>query len=477
MLTQLRRRTLYLLLTALFIGGLLFGPANPVRAVSNILYVAPGASCSGTPNCYATVQAAIAAASSGNEIRVAAGTYTDIHDCPRDDVLATGTVKAVACVNKTVTIRGGYNSSFSIHNPAVNITTLNAGGNGRVMYITGAISPTIADLSLTGGDATGLGGYFYYSPTPSGYDAGGGVYIHAAVASLANNRIFSNASPEYGGGVFINNSASQLTGNTISGNTASTGGGGAVLYNSDAGLSGNHILSNTSSNLGGGLYLFDSDASLSGNSISGNTASLLGGGVDVASCSPTFDGNVFSGNAALKGGGAYLWYSHSSLTNNVFLENQAGTSGSGLWIGGSTPTLLQTTFNHNTGGDGSGLFATDNGNTPATYSTVTMKNTIVASQSVGIMATAGSTVAADGVLMYSNGAGTSGTGITLTHSYSGDPHFAADGYHLTALSAAIDKGVAAGVSADIDGQPRLGLPDLGADEFFWSIFLPLILRN
>jgi hypothetical protein len=55
-------------------------------------------------------------------------------------------------------------------------------------------------------------------------------------------------------------------------------------------------------------------------------------------------------------------------------------------------------------------------------------------------------------------------------------------YHLTAASAAIDRGVDAGVTTDIDGQPRpnpeTGIPDLGVDEFWWNrVYLPLVLRQ
>jgi hypothetical protein len=50
------------------------------------------------------------------------------------------------------------------------------------------------------------------------------------------------------------------------------------------------------------------------------------------------------------------------------------------------------------------------------------------------------------------------------------------------MSAAIDTGTAAGVTRDIDDEPRLGIPDIGADEY-WApgalkaVFLPLVLRN
>ena len=58
-----------------------------------------------------------------------------------------------------------------------------------------------------------------------------------------------------------------------------------------------------------------------------------------------------------------------------------------------------------------------------------------------------------------------GGGIVITNEYTGTPAFSADGYHLTANSAAIDRGVSTGVMTDIDGQSRDAVPDLGADEY------------
>jgi hypothetical protein len=60
----------------------------------------------------------------------------------------------------------------------------------------------------------------------------------------------------------------------------------------------------------------------------------------------------------------------------------------------------------------------------------------------------------------------------------GDPAIAADGYHLTAGSAAIFAGVDTSVVTDIDGDDRpFGYPDLGADEWVGRIYLPLVLRD
>jgi hypothetical protein len=91
----------------------------------------------------------------------------------------------------------------------------------------------------------------------------------------------------------------------------------------------------------------------------------------------------------------------------------------------------------------------------------------------------------DGVLWFSTPVTVSQLGATVNvqHQYQGDPAFGADGYHLTAGSAAIDKGVPAGVLTDIDGQPRsTSTPDLGADEYWQAgypkfAYRPLILKS
>lgn len=168
------------------------------------------------------------------------------------------------------------------------------------------------------------------------------------------------------------------------------------------------------------------------------------------------------------------------VADNVVAGNGANEAGSGLYIERSSPHLLHNTIARNSGGDGSGLYVTDYDSTY--YSAITLINTILVSHTVGISVTAGNTVTLEATL-WGNGTDWDGEGTVLTGTVNvwGDPAFVdadASDYHLGLGSAAIDRGVEAGLTADIDGHPRpIGLPDLGADEWSLQTYLPLVMRN
>ena len=165
------------------------------------------------------------------------------------------------------------------------------------------------------------------------------------------------------------------------------------------------------------------------------------------------------------------------MTNNVLADNQDSFAGGGLYLWDSSPRLLHTTIARNHGGDGSGLYVAGSSN----RSTVTLTNTILVSHTVGIAITQGNTATINATLWNDNATNWDGAG-TINHSndHSGDPAFAADGYHLTSDSAAIDAGVDAGVTTDVDGdvRPQGAGYDIGADEFRqWCVYLPLVMKN
>jgi hypothetical protein len=497
------------------------------------------------------VQYAVDIAQLGAEIRVAAGVYTGVQ------TRAGGT--QVVHIDKTVTVRGGYTTTdWDTADPEANPTMLDAQGLGRVLAIAGNINPTIEGLRLTGGDATGLGG------TSTGLDAGGGVYVNAATATISNCVVIGNtastADGGFGGGVYLSNSASTLVGNTIVSNTASAAaegyGGGLSLLYSAATLHNNTVQDNTASTaswgLGGGVFLEYSDSILQDNTVQGNTASTaaigFGGGLYVDYSAAILQGNTVISNTASTtatgyGGGIYLYYAatlqdnviinntasltgpgfggglrllHSpatiqgntvisntassnpaasgqggglcvedsnslALTNNLVSGNHANTEGSGLWFTGSygyhtSACLLHNTIADNTAsGGGQGVYV-------GSYTTLAFTNTIVAGHGMGITVTASSTATLEGTLWHGNGTDTGGGGTILTGTVNiyDDPVFvnlATWNYHLDVDSPSINAGVDAGVSVDIDGDPRFWPYDIGADEFVEHLYLPVVQRN
>ncbi len=310
--------------------------------------------CGGEANPCRTVQYAVDQAAAGAEIRVAAGTYTDVHMRPRNDITTIGVVTQVAYITKTVTIRGGYTPvNWTMPNPEANPTILNAQSKGRVVYIAGSISPTLEGLRLTGGNSTGLGG------RPGGFDSGGGVYIISATVTMNGNHVFGNTAFT-GGGLWLYNSASVLSGNMIYLNTSQYC-GGLRLYYSPATLNGNTIVSNTVVKSGGGVCLDNSDATLVGNTISANTAAQEGGGLSLSYSAATLSGNIISGNLITGsttsgsehayGGGLFLDQSPATLIGNTISNNSATHNfyarGGGLLLSSSAATLYRNILSNN----------------------------------------------------------------------------------------------------------------------------------
>ena len=475
---------------------LLDGSTTPVTAAPAAeLHVCPSG-CA-----YSSVQAAVDDASEGDVIKVASGDYVGVQARPAPaGYVGPSVITQVVYVTKTVTIQGGYTTTnWLTPHPVTQPTTLDAQGQGRVLFIAGDISPTIEGLRITGGDATGLGGYYY------GDDAGGGVYIITATAIISNNWVFSNAAEGgSGGGMYLYYSAARVSGNSITSNTANMGGGLDLLF-SAALVSHNTIVSNTAF-AGGGLSLHFSEAMVSENTITFNTADA-GGGVFIEVSDDTLDGNIISSNTAvgLGGGGVAMRYTEATLNGNIVISNTANWGGGGLYVEGGDVTvtntiiadnqvnsfgsglfvltchedfpssvrLLHATIARNTGGDGSGIHV-DSG-PYGTFNSVILTNTILVSHTVGIIVTAGNTATLEATLWgageWANETDWGGDGNIITgtpsHNHWGDPVFVnpnGGDYHIGPGSAAANEGVDAGVMTDIDGDPRLGTPDLGADE-------------
>jgi uncharacterized repeat protein (TIGR01451 family) len=475
------------------------------------------------PTTFVNVQDAIDASSQADDVVKVAGYCAVLN--------SRAGLRQIAYVDKSLTLQGGWNPTFHWRDTARFPATLDARGQGRVLYVVGDVALTIEGLRITGGNARELpyaypskgagGGVYAITATVTLRQSqvfsntagdGGGLALVAGEATITDSRIFDNSVADdgvvwmwsYGGGLYAVDSRVTLDGNTISGNTADRYGAGLYLDDSDVLLRDNTISSNASEGSVGGL-LASGNITLTNNTVFSNTAVGVGGGMSLGGNilldgnviinniargssgggvrlfgGATLNNNIIVGNKAERsGGGVFAVMSEGTWTNNIIADNQVNKAGSGLWLEGCSLRLLHNTIVRNGGLAGEGVCATTHtdfftGPWPY-YSTVALTNTIVASHSLGISVTHGNTVRLEATLWgadaWANDVDWAGNGLLVTgeHNVWGDPAFAdpeVGDYHLGAGSAAKDGGIDAGVTVDIDGDPRplfLGY-DLGADE-------------
>ncbi|MFI5377669.1 MAG: right-handed parallel beta-helix repeat-containing protein [Tepidisphaerales bacterium] len=325
---------------------------------STVMYVDPNATGieDGTTwaTAYRSFASALAMAISGQEIRVADGTYKPTPGTDRS--ISFQLKSGVACF-------GGYagcgaadpNARDVVANPSILSGDLGTAGNNtdnsyHVVVGSGTDSTAILDgITIAAGNADTSSFPTY---------CGSGMFNSFGSPTLFNCT-FSGNSASYGGGIFNTLSSSPaLTNCTFSGNTAGSGGG---IYNNS---SSNPTLTNcmftgNSAFHGGGVYSYSSDGvtsnpTLTNCTFSGNSAIGNGGGMFSydwnSSSSATLTNCTFSGNTADFGGGMYNTHSATSLVlvNCVFIGN-SGVCGGGMYNdSASSPTLTNCTFSGNT---------------------------------------------------------------------------------------------------------------------------------
>ena len=261
---------------------------------------------------YTDLQSALSDASSGVEIRVAAGTYkpTKTPDGSTEDrhkafyfnkkILLKGSYNPVTnaqdFTNPSI-LSGDFNGDDAITGSGSTLSITKNSENAYHVLITANLSATtrIEGFLITGGFANGAGS-ISYSGKSFFHNSAGGMYNHDSSPSIVNT--------------------------VFSGNVAAAGGGGMSNDNSSPNIV-NTVFSKNSSDTGGGIYnLFKSSPSIVNTVFSGNFAADTGGGIFNRFSSPNIVNTVFIGNAADTGGGLYeIDSSTSTIYNSVFYGN------------------------------------------------------------------------------------------------------------------------------------------------------------
>ena len=318
-----RNRILITFAVLVLLAGALM--TTPAISAASVRYVAPGGACGAATPCYSSIQAAVNAAAVGDEIRIAAGTYTGVN--------SSGGHAQHVYITKSLTIKGGYTTSnWTTPNPGANTTELQAQTLGRVVYITGVTtSVTLRGLHLTYGDSNGLGG------STSGNDAGGGVYAYQSNISINQCWLTGNASPSdgYGGGSYIRDGILNIA-NTIMQDNEAGHGGAAYLSSTKVQIGSNSEFreNRTTATNGEGAAIAVSGGTftLSDSTIADNTASVgapYAGALNISGSQFSIDNVEVSGtvksNGVFLGGTGTL--QDSTIQNNGY---------SGIKIGDGT---------------------------------------------------------------------------------------------------------------------------------------------
>ncbi len=504
--------------------GLRLTPAQ-VRALGTVYYVDDDtcpASGSGTqPDPYCRIQTGVDAASDGDEIRVAAGTYTGTQTVAVEQWGGVYTYTQVVIITKSLTLQGGYApDDWYTPDPAANPTVIDAERQGRGVSIVGTynVHPqvTVDGFTITGGDYTGLGNpagaVNQVCRSSGGSDCGGGLYAYRSVFILRNSVITGNvASSNYGegGGIYLwQPSASRIENTTIISNSADMGGGICVtkVYEPVT-ITQSTFRDNYADGSGGGLALksnIEALVTIAETGFLSNTAQAYrGGGVYAVLARDgeklRMDRVRMSGNeAGMQGAAVYLrkvgnLFTSARLTNLLLTGNRPSTSAStelgkvsGYRSTSGNPTGAVIAIGKGYDFDVTLAHLTAAGNPAPTFLwaeapysgwllTVTLTNTLVTSATNGFVGYQGG---GDGSLLIRHTNTLTDDVATLHHTEAGSPTFEAINplngdpkldatYHLLPGSAAIDAGVDAGVETDIDGdvRPQGDAPDIGADEF------------
>jgi RHS repeat-associated protein/uncharacterized repeat protein (TIGR01451 family) len=194
-------------------------------------------------------------------------------------------------LDRTLTLQGGWSRDFAVRNTALYITTLDAQRLGRVLSVSGSVSPTIEGFVITGGR--------WQSPAD-----GGGVYISSGNPTIQNNT-FQDNSANYGGGLYNSSGNPIIQNNTFQDNLANGGSGGGIANSSGNPIIQNNTFQGNSANYGGAIAHSFGSPIIQNNTFQDNSASSNGGGIYNSFGSPMIRNNILASNSANDGGGIY----------------------------------------------------------------------------------------------------------------------------------------------------------------------------
>jgi predicted outer membrane repeat protein len=311
------------------------------------------------PCTYATISAAVVAANPGDLLLIQGG----------------ATFNEKVSIDKNLILEGGYTGcTGGTTAPA----TIDAGGSGRGVYVTGS-KVTLRNLQITGGDATTGGGVYATNGaviilesaevTANTAYFGGGIFVDSGteVALTQRSTVHDNTAKIAGGGVRVRGRLIATdTYSRIRDNTAPHGGGasvfGGVLHLIEADMTGNRATD--PAGMGGAILLQQGAVvTTTGNVwITGANQAVDGAGIYADSSKVFLEYAVFSDNVATgRGGGLFLTNGSTLSATFAFIGYPTGSNrardGAGIYVDGSTVTFGGKIQNNIASNFGAGLYA------------------------------------------------------------------------------------------------------------------------
>ena len=427
----------------LVVGLAMITASQPARAAGPWYVATTGADNNdclspGTP--CATINGALAKASSGDTVDVAEGTYM-------------GSANEVVLIDRDITLSGGWDANFATQS---GLSILDGQDARRGLQVNSGLTTRVERFALQHGNVTGNGGGInnagnltlvdsQINNNIAGNGNGSAIYnTDTGVLAVSNSLIHHNGSDEQCWTI-VNNGSFTIEGSLVEDNTSTTKYCARLTVMNAAGTM--TATNTTIRNNLGGIYNF-ATLTLNNSSISGNTGS---------------DGP----------GGIYSW-GGTLIVNNSTISSNSTSNGGGIFAGGGgTVRLNSATISRNTASTGGGIY-----NNPGSPADIVLQNTILAGNTAsgtspdcsGSLASAGYNLVGD----ITNCDFLPNTGDLTNVDAKLGSLIGSPSYHpLASDSPAVEAGNPAGctdqngnlLTTDQRGAARIGACDIGAYEY------------
>lgn len=267
------------------------------------------------PTDHPTIQQAIDAASNGDIIEVAPGTY----------------VERIDFIGKAIHVRSSHGAEMTVIDGDQ--------GGSVVTFESGEGHDSILEsFTITNGKVWWKSG----ERSSRSDESGAGIHCDTASPMILQNIIFDNHAFFGGGGIYCRHSEAIIRQNDIYGNTATMLGVGLYIVESEATIDGNFIHDNVESyaEAGGGIYCEGSPGPrIVNNMICNNDGGFEGGGIGSYLGDMTVVNNTIVDNTASMSGGGILCNPNSQVTiaNTIVRDNHSLPGGEeiAIWVPGT----------------------------------------------------------------------------------------------------------------------------------------------